>query len=620
VTGTSDRATVPRLSAVRPLQPGDPRQVGRYLLSGRLGAGGMGTVYLGRAGGPEAGPPVAVKVVHPELAGDPEFRARFADEVAAARRVAPFCTARVVDADPAAYPPYLVTEFVDGVPLGTAVADGGPLDPSTLHGVALGVAAALAAVHAAGVVHRDLKPGNVLLSLSGPRVIDFGIARALDVARAHTQVGMLVGTPGWMAPEQFRGGAVGPPSDVFSWGSLVAYAATGRNPWGTAGGMSLPPAEQAQRIVEGVPDLAGLDGPLRGLVERALAKDPARRPTARQLVDELLGGSGAPAGAVDPTVAASRLVERTWTGLPTIAGPPAGRPGAPAGPPAGRPGAPAGPPAGRPGVPAGSGVPPGARAPGRPAPWRAPAPGGPAGPGRAPAGTGGPGRPMPPWGQPAGPTVATGPAPTRVLPPQPRPGGRLARTRLLRRTTPPPAPPPARTVDPPPKPRRRWWRRKRLLVPLGLLILLALLPDRGDPGGAAGRGTRPPGLGQPVRDGQLEFVVREVRCGVRALGSGPFARQPKGQFCLVRVEVENVKQDARTLFEPFQKLHDSAGEKHSADVAARLYYRDQTLWDQVRPGESVSGSMVFDIPADRRAVAVELHDGIASGGVTVRLP
>jgi len=209
-----------------------------------------------------------------------------------------------------------------------------------------------------------------------------------------------------------------------------------------------------------------------------------------------------------------------------------------------------------------------------------------------------------------------------VLPPQPRSGGRLAPTRLLRRGTPPPpppTPPPARTVDPPAKPRRRWWRRKRLLIPLGLLILLALLPDRGDPG-PSGQGARPPGLGQPVRDGQLEFVVRDVHCGVRTLGSGPFARAPEGQFCLVRVEVENVKQDARTLFEPVQRLHDSAGEKHGAEVAARLYYRDQTLWDEVRPGESVRGVMVFDIPADRRAVAVELHDGIASGGVTVRLP
>src|SRR6185312_12182964 len=233
----------PRLGAVMPLEPGDPRTIGRYGLTGRLGTGGMGTVYLGRALG--GGPPVAVKVVHAELAGDPEFRARFADEVAAARRVAPFCTARVVDADPAARAPYLVTEFVDGVPLNVAVSDGGPLDESTLHGVALGVAAALSAVHAAGVVHRDLKPANVLLSLSGPRVIDFGIARALDVARRHTQAGMLVGTPGWMAPEQFRDGTVGPAADVFSWGSLVAYAATGHNPWSHAqSGPSLSPTEQ----------------------------------------------------------------------------------------------------------------------------------------------------------------------------------------------------------------------------------------------------------------------------------------------------------------------------------------------------------------------------------------
>jgi hypothetical protein len=597
VAGTGEAAPAPRLGAVGPLQPGDPRQVGRYLLSGRLGAGGMGTVYLGRAAGPGGGRPVAVKVVHPELAGDPEFRARFADEVAAARRVAPFCTARVLDADPAARPPWLVTEYVDGVPLGTAVADGGPLDPSTLHGVALGVAAALAAVHAAGVVHRDLKPSNVLLSLSGPRVIDFGIAQALDVARAHTQVGMLVGTPGWMAPEQFRAhgqaSPVGPASDVFSWGSLVAYAATGRNPWGTAGGLSLPPAEQAQRILAGAPDLAGLGGPLRGLVERALAKDPARRPSARQLVDELLGGAP---GSADSTVAASQLVERTWIGLPAFGGPP-GQPG-------------------------------------RPGPTRPPGPGGSGQPGR-PGAAVGPGA--------AGPTVAAGSAPTRVLPPQPRGGAqpdpthvlpaapaaparrRLSPTRLRRGApapgAPPPgaplpytAPPPTYRVEDPPRRRRRWWRRKRLLIPLGLLVLLVFLPER-DPVAPA----REPGLGQPVRDGQLEFVVRDVRCGVRQLGDGPLARSPSGQFCLARVDVRNVKQDARTLFEPFQKLHDSAGEKHGADVSARLYYRDQTLWDQVRPGQSVRGTMVFDIPADRQAVALELHDGIASGGVTVQL-
>jgi predicted Ser/Thr protein kinase len=562
VTGIGERDGTPRLGAVTPLQPGDPAQVGRYVLSGRLGAGGMGTVYLARAAG--GGPLVAVKVVHPELAVDPEFRARFADEVAAARRVAPFCTARVVDADTSARSPYLVTEFVDGVPLSEAVDEGRPLDESTLHGVALGVAAALSAVHAAGVVHRDLKPGNVLLSLSGPRVIDFGIAQALDVTRQHTQAGMLVGTPGWMAPEQFRGGSVGPPADVFSWGSLVAYAATGQNPWAAAtSGPSLPPAEQAHRILHGTPTLDGLTGPLLRLVESALVKDPVRRPTARQLVDALLGG---PAGG-DPTRAAATALRRTWTALPL---PPAGRPGGSGAGPAGRPGA--APPAAR-GVPDGVGSPVTRALPARrPDPTRV----------------------MPPAG--AGPADGAGPpAPERRRP----------------------APPPIPTVDVEPRPRRRrWYLRKRLLVPLGLLAVIALLSSRGD-------STVPPSAGSqlntPVQDGNLQFVVTQVRCGVTEVGGGLVKRNPKGQYCLAQVRVKNVKDDARTLYEPFQKLIDSAGDKHSADVSMRLVFRDQTLWDKVEPGRQVSGTMVFDIPLGVRAESLELHDGIASGGVAVRL-
>ena len=529
----------PRLGAVTPLEPGDPRSIGRYGLTGRLGTGGMGTVYLGRA--LAGGPRVAVKVVHPELADDPEFRARFADEVAAAWRVAPFCTARVLDADPAARAPYLVTEFVDGVPLSVAVAEGGPLDESTLHGVALGVAAALSAVHAAGVVHRDLKPGNVLLSLSGPRVIDFGIARALDVARRHTQAGMLVGTPGWMAPEQFRNGPVGPPADVFSWGSLVAYAATGNNPWSHAqSGPSLSPPEQAHRILHGAPSLGRLAGPLRGLVEAALAKDPARRPTARQLVDALLGGpAGGTAPAGDPTRAAATALQRTWT-------PPS--------------------------------------APRRPTPNNAVGP--------------------------AGAQV------TRALPPQRAPATRVLRPAAQ---TPPPTPPPTapavKRVDERPR-RRRWWRRKRLLIPLGLLAVVVLLANRGD------STPRPPAgsqLGTPVRDGNLEFVVSGIRCGVPEVGSGLLKRTADGQYCLAEVRATNVKDDARTLYEPFQKLVDSAGHKHSADLTMRVVFRDQTLWDKIEPGQRVRGTMVFDIPKDVSATALELHDGIASGGVTVRL-
>jgi hypothetical protein len=538
----------PRLGAVTSLEPGDPRAIGRYALTGRLGTGGMGTVYLGRplAGGPL----VAVKVVHAELAADPEFRARFADEVAAARRVAPFCTARVLDADPAAQAPYLVTEFVDGVPLSVAVSDGGPLDESTLHGVALGVAAALSAVHAAGVVHRDLKPANVLLSLSGPRVIDFGIARALDVARRHTQAGMLVGTPGWMAPEQFRSGTVGPAADVFSWGSLVAYAATGHNPWSHAqSGPSLSPTEQAHRILHGAPYLGGLVGRLRRLVESALAKDPARRPTARQLVDALLGG---PAGA-DPSRAAATALQQTWA-------PPA--------------------------RPAAAGRPPGSR----PAPAR-----------RSPAG----GRPS---------VVAPGsgrPGVTRALPAQ-----RAPATRVMPPAAPPTPPPAVKRVEERPRKRRRWWRRKRLLIPFGLLAVVVLLANRGDSTPPWASGSQ---LGTPVRDGNVEFVVSSVRCGVPEVGSGLVRRTAGGQYCLADVRATNVKDDARTLYEPFQKLLDSAGHKHSADVTMRVVFRDQTIWDKIQPGQQVRGTMVFDIPRNVSATALELHDGIASGGVTVRI-
>ena len=553
----------PRLGAVTPLEPGDPRTIGRYGLTGRLGTGGMGTVYLGRALG--GGPPVAVKVVHAELAGDPEFRARFADEVAAARRVAPFCTARVVDADPAARAPYLVTEFVDGVPLNVAVSDGGPLDESTLHGVALGVAAALSAVHAAGVVHRDLKPANVLLSLSGPRVIDFGIARALDVARRHTQAGMLVGTPGWMAPEQFRDGTVGPAADVFSWGSLVAYAATGHNPWSHAqSGPSLSPTEQAHRILYGRPELGTLTGPLRRLVESALAKDPARRPTARQLVDALLGGPG----GADPTRAAATALQQTWAAPTRPSGDRRGQ-GA-ARPPTARPWATAGP------------------------PW-ATAGARPSATERPPAA--GPTRALPVQRPPA----------TRVMPPSPTPP----------KTEPPtPAPTAKPAEERPRKRRRRWWTRKRVLVPLGLLVAVVLLANRDDT-------TRPPAsgsqLGMPVRDGNIQFVVSSVRCGVPEVGSGLVKRTASGQFCLADVRATNVKRDARTLYEPFQKLVDSAGRKHSADITMRVVFRDQTIWDKIQPGEQVRGTMVFDIPKNVSATALELHDGIASGGVTVRV-
>ncbi|WP_131771035.1 serine/threonine-protein kinase, partial [Candidatus Protofrankia californiensis] len=285
-----------------PLQRDDPGVVGRYRITGRLGSGGMGVVYLGLD---TAGRPVAVKVIRADLAADPEFRARFADEVAAARRVAPFCTAQVLDADPGARLPYLVTEYIDGVRLDDVVTSRGPLSLSTLQGVAVGVASALTAIHGAGIVHRDLKPSNVLLSYSGPRVIDFGIARAADAAVGRTRSGLVLGSAGWMAPEQMEGVPVGPSADVFAWGLLIAYAATGRHPFG--GGA---PLEVAQRMAVERPTLEALPAGLRPLVASTLARDPHARPSAERLVLVLLGDRGRSGG--DTRAAVTQVLGDTW--------------------------------------------------------------------------------------------------------------------------------------------------------------------------------------------------------------------------------------------------------------------------------------------------------------------
>ncbi|MET3426456.1 hypothetical protein BJ973_005668 [Actinoplanes tereljensis] len=265
----------------RPLWPADPRRLGDYELLGRLGEGGMGAVYLGR--GPD-GRHVAVKVIRPEYAWDTEFRGRFRSEVNRAREVPGFCTAAVLDADPDHETPYLVVEYVDGPSLGEVIKEQGPLAGGTLHSVAVGVATALAAIHGAGVIHRDLKPENVLFSLGTPKVIDFGIARALEVTSRHTRTDQMVGTVSYMAPERFESDQdVGPAADVFAWGVVVAYAATGRTPF-----RGDSPAATAARILTQPPNLIGLDGPLRDLVGRALAKKPEDRPTASELLDLLL--------------------------------------------------------------------------------------------------------------------------------------------------------------------------------------------------------------------------------------------------------------------------------------------------------------------------------------------
>ncbi len=473
--------------------PGDPATIGPYTVLGRLGAGGMGTVHLGRA--PD-GRLVAIKVLRRELAADPAFVARFADEMRAARRVAPFCTAPVLDAAPTAVPPWLVTEYVEGVPLDQAVRDGGPLTGSTLDGVAVGIATALTAIHAAGLVHRDLKPANVLLSATGPRVIDFGIARAVDATSVHTSAGMVLGSPGWLAPEILAGHPVTPAADVFAWGLLVAYAATGRHPFGE--GFD----QQAYAALHGQPRLDGIPHPLVRHVAAALSRDPRQRPSAQALLLALLG----PATG-DPARAATQALQQAWN------------------------------------------------------------------------------------------------PPTRVL------TGLMALPR-----------------------RRRWWRRPRVLVPVALVaVLIVLLGAWGDrqaqqagPGaGAAPSATPTPtptsGPGVPVRDGQLEFVVQSVECDVPSIGRPGFLREADGAYCLIPVEVRNVGRESRQLNEWQVALHDSAGERHNADVAARWFLEQGNLWESVDPGASVQGTMVFDIPAGAQPVHLEFHDTLLSSGVELEL-
>jgi len=299
-----------------PLLPGDPARVGRYRLTGRLGAGGMGVVYLGAA---KDGIPVAVKVLRPELAEDPEFRVRFSREVATLTRVEGMCTVRVIEADTQGPKPFLVTEYVNGPSLSDYVERHGPLGAEMLYGLATGLAEALAAIHAAGIVHRDLKPSNVLLTEGGPKVIDFGIAQALD-ATVLTQTGMTVGSIGFMAPEQIMGQAV-TASDIFSWAVTIAYAASGDTPFGS--GVA---AAVFYRIMNTEPDITAVPDSLRSWVEAALAKESQNRPTADDLLRQLTHTSAQPHGGYD--VPTQTILAQTWrpaaTG-PLLAGPPTGQ-------------------------------------------------------------------------------------------------------------------------------------------------------------------------------------------------------------------------------------------------------------------------------------------------------
>jgi serine/threonine protein kinase len=268
-----DWANIP---AHRPLQPDDPREIGGYRLRARLGEGGMGRVYLSYTPG---GRPVAIKVIRAEFADDPGFRRRFEQEVATAQRVQGVYTAPVIDANTHSAQPWLATAYVPGPSLQQAVGVYGPLPDESVLVLVAGVAEALQAIHAAGIVHRDLKPSNVILAADGPRVIDFGIARAVDTTSV-TQAGVKVGTPAFMAPEQVRGHSATPAVDVFALGALACFAATAELPFG--GGLDpLVP----HRILEEEPDLSACPKRLHDLVTRCLAKDPRQRPSPTQVIE-----------------------------------------------------------------------------------------------------------------------------------------------------------------------------------------------------------------------------------------------------------------------------------------------------------------------------------------------
>ncbi|WP_078869446.1 RodZ domain-containing protein [Streptomyces sp. NRRL B-1347] len=254
-----------------------PRRIGVYAVERELGAGGMGKVYLARSPGGRA---VAVKVVRPELAADPHFRERFRAEVAAARRVGGFHTAPVVDADPDAQSPWLATAYVPGPTLAELVERQGPLDEERLRSLGAALAEALQAVHACGLVHRDLKPGNIIMAEDGPRVLDFGIARAVEATRL-TATGATFGTPGYLAPEQARGEQVNGAADVFAFGAVLV-AAAGGSAFGGGAPMGL-----MYRSVHEPADLSALPGELRALVGACLAKDPADRPAPETLLASL---------------------------------------------------------------------------------------------------------------------------------------------------------------------------------------------------------------------------------------------------------------------------------------------------------------------------------------------
>src|SRR5262245_40638018 len=298
-----------------PLRTGDPTTLGGYDLRARIGDGGQGVVYLGASA---SGEQVAIKWLRPDLAGDTQVQERFLREVTSAKRVAPFCTAQVIESGIDQDRPYIVSEYIDGPSLQQRVTDSGPISGSALHRLAVGTATALAAIHQAGIIHRDLKPANVIMGPDGPRVIDFGIAKALDASSTLTS--RPVGTPSYMSPEQIMGTAVGPSTDMFAWACTIIYAANGQAPFGSD---SLPAV--INRILNGQAQLGSLSGPLADVVRACLARDPSARPTAEQLLLRLLSGQAVPERQEQPNHRQTRAEPVLEQGAAVAAAPPSAR-------------------------------------------------------------------------------------------------------------------------------------------------------------------------------------------------------------------------------------------------------------------------------------------------------
>ncbi|MBF8191300.1 protein kinase [Nonomuraea sp. K274] len=612
-------------SAGTPLKPEDPPAIGPYELISRLGSGGMGVVYLAKAAD---GSRVALKAIRRDFTADPVYRARFHEEVSNARKVASFCTARVLDHGEDHGVLYLVTEYIDGISLEDHLIEHGSLSPSVLHSAAVGVAAALTAIHAAGLVHRDLKPANVMLTLAGPRVIDFGLARSTHVDSRHTNAGMVMGTPGWIAPEQVFEGRTSPAGDVFAWGSLIAYAGLGGHPFGEGDAYVM-----AARARTAPPDLRGLPAPLDRLVAAAIHPDPARRPAARQLLLELVGAADEPAAQL----AATKHLTNAWnpSDLPPLhrVPPPPDRAGpAPGSPPrsvhaqARGPQAPpraerAGPVQGTPGR--APQPPPAERTGPRPGTSRAPHPErtGPV-PG---AGVPGPGR-----GTPAPHPERTGPMPGGRAPsPErtgPMPGGRTGRPERTGRAPLPhqagQGPLPQQAGQAPlshhvtgqgPLPGYRPAPRKRgvftgcltalVIVAVLMVLLVAVLtwlsrsPARGDDG--------------PVQDGKLRFAVTSTRCPEPAKAA---ARRS----CQIGVRVSNLGQEARVLYPDQQKLIDEDDALHGGTKLLDKGGKEITPI-RIEPGASFTGTLVFELPEGLAPVGLEVHDSALSAGARLTL-